>query len=288
VYVDGTLGGGGHAGAILRASAPDGVLIGLDRDEAAMAGARRALSEYGERVLTMRADFSCLDEVVRGAGYRAVDGLLLDLGVSSHQLDEAARGFSFRFDAPLDMRMDRRGALTAREVVNTMDAGELAEIIRRYGEERFSMRIARAIARARERGPIETTGQLSEIISSAVPKRSQEPRLHPATRTFQALRIFVNNELEALGRGLCAAMNILGGKGRLVVISYHSLEDRIVKRTFREWASPCKCPPGLPRCLCGKTPLARVLTRRPVRPAASEVRENPRARSARLRAVEII
>ncbi len=287
VYVDGTLGGGGHAGAILEASGPDGVLIGIDRDGAAISEARRALSRYRDRVFTVRADFSGIKDAVREAGYSKVDGLLLDLGVSSHQLDEASRGFSFRLDAPLDMRMDRRGKVSARDIVNNMEAGELAEIIRRFGEERFSMRIARAIVRAREQGPIETTGQLAGIIFGAVPKRYHSARLHPATRTFQALRIFVNSELDALEKGLQGGLEILGSGGRMVVISYHSLEDRIVKKTFREWAFPCQCPPDLPRCVCGKTPRAKVITRRVVRPGSGEVEENPRARSARLRAVEI-
>lgn len=288
IYVDGTVGGGGHGAAILEATGPDGVLIGIDRDEAAISEAREALSGFGARVVLMRGNFDEIDRVVQEAGYSAVDGLLLDLGVSSHQLDEAARGFSFSRSGPLDMRMDRRGGLSAREVVNTMDAEELADIIRRFGEERFAMRIARAIVREREKEPIETTKRLADIVEAAMPRRSHGERIHPATRTFQGLRIYVNRELNALEKGLSRGREILEKKGRMVVISYHSLEDRIVKRAFRAWASPCECPPGLPRCVCGKVPLARLITRKVVRPTETEVAGNPRARSARLRAVEIL
>ncbi len=287
VYVDGTIGGGGHAAAILAATSPEGVLIGIDRDEAAIQGASEALSGFGKRVVLRKGNFDGVDKVVRDTGYEVVDGILLDLGVSSHHLDSAERGFSFSRSGPLDMRMDRDGEVTARDIVNNLEAGELAEIIRRFGEERFSMRIARAIVRARERGPIETTARLAEIVAGALPRRSGAERIHPATRTFQAIRIFVNSELRALEKALERAREILAPGGRLVVISYHSLEDRIVKHTFRAWADPCECPPGLPRCLCGRTPLARLLTRRVIRPGEKEVKENPRARSARLRAVEI-
>jgi len=284
IYLDGTLGGGGHGEAILKASAPDGVLIGIDRDKAAIEQAGKTLKEYKERVVFVRADFGDIKEVLKGAGITGVDGILLDLGVSSHQLDEADRGFSFSRDAHLDMRMDRRGGLTAHDLVNTLGATELAGIIRRYGEERFSMRIARNIVRARGIKPVETTGELRAIISEAIPTRFHGTRIDPATRTFQAIRIAVNKELDALRRGLAEGMDSLVSGGRMVVISYHSLEDRIVKRFFREAASPCKCPPRLPRCVCGKKPCLKILTGRVVKAGVDEVRVNPRARSAKLRA----
>jgi len=288
VYLDGTLGGGGHGEAILKASKPDGVLIGVDRDEAAIEQAKRVLRDYKDRVMFIRADFGGIKEVLMGAGFSEIDGMLLDLGVSSHQLDEAGRGFSFRLDAPLDMRMDRRDKVTAHHIVNTLGVDELASIIRRYGEERFAMRIARAIVRARAIKPIETTGELSELISGAIPRRFHGTRIHPATRTFQAIRIAVNSELTALSKGLAEGMDLLKRGGRMVVISYHSLEDRIVKRVFREGASPCECPPDFPRCVCGKRPVLKILTGRVVKAGALEVQENPRARSAKLRAVQKI
>jgi len=288
IYLDGTLGGGGHGEAILKASAPDGVLIGIDRDGAAIRQAETTLKAYGKRAVLIRADFGDIKEVVAGAGYTNVDGILLDLGVSSYQLDEGARGFSFRSDAPLDMRMDRRGSVTAYDIVNSLGLDELAGIIRRYGEERFSMRIAKAIIRAREVKPVETTGELAGLISGAIPRRFHGTRIDPATRTFQAIRIAVNNELEALRRGLAEGMDVLGSGGRMVVISYHSLEDRIVKKVFREGASPCVCPRDFPRCVCGKSPKVKLLTCRVIKAGVPEVTGNPRARSAKLRAIQKI
>lgn len=288
VYLDGTLGGGGHGEAILKASAPDGVLIGIDRDEAAIEQAKKVLQPYKERVVFIRADFGEIREVLIGAGFTSVDGILLDLGVSSYQLDEASRGFSFRQNAPLDMRMDRGAKVSAYDLVNTLGAEELAEIIRSFGEERFSMRIARAVVRFRETKPVETTRELAELVAEAIPRRFHGTRIHPATRTFQAIRIAVNSELEQLRQGLADGIKCLGKDGRMVVISYHSLEDRIVKRAFREAASPCKCPPKIPRCVCGKEPIVKVLTGRVVKAGELEVGENPRARSAKLRAVQKI
>ncbi len=288
VYVDGTLGGGGHSLAILKASAPDGVLIGIDGDEAAIERAGEVLQSYKERVVLIRANFSEVGDVLRERGIMEIDGMLLDLGVSSHHLDEAARGFSFRGDAPLDMRMDRRGDVTAAILVNTLGVEELADIFRSYGEERFSRKIARAVVQARAIKPIATTGELSKLICTAIPARFHGTRIHPATRVFQALRIAVNNELESLEEGLAAGIDILKSGGRMVVISYHSLEDRIVKKAFRDRAYPCECPSGLPLCLCGKKPSLRLLTGKVVTAEADEIAENPRARSAKLRAVEKI
>jgi len=288
IYVDGTLGGGGHSRVILEASAPDGVLIGIDGDEAAIERAGEVLRGYKDRVVRIRANFGEVGDVLRERGFMEIDGMLLDLGVSSHHLDEAARGFSFRTDAPLDMRMDRRGELTAADLVNTLDVKELAGIFRSYGEERFSMRIARAILRVREIKAIATTGELSEIISGAIPRRFHGTRIHPATRVFQALRIAVNNELESLKEGLAEGIDMLKSGGRMVVISYHSLEDRIVKKAFRERVSPCVCPSELPICLCGKKPSVRLLTGKVVTAGEDEIAENPRARSAKLRAIEKI
>ncbi|MFQ5479904.1 MAG: 16S rRNA (cytosine(1402)-N(4))-methyltransferase RsmH [Thermodesulfobacteriota bacterium] len=288
IYLDGTLGGGGHGQAILEASGPDGLLIGLDRDEAAICHAGEELRGYKDRVILIRANFSEVGEELKGRGISEIDGMLLDLGVSSYHLDEAERGFSFRLDAPLDMRMDRRGAVTAKDLLNTLTAKELAAIIRDYGEERFAMRIARAIVRAREIRPLSTTGELSELIAEAIPRRFHGTRIHPATRTFQALRIAVNDELGALKKGLTDGIGSLKSGGRMVVISYHSLEDRIVKNFFKEEASPCRCPAGLPLCLCGEEPRLKLLTGRVVTASASEIENNPRARSAKLRAIEKI
>lgn len=288
VYLDGTLGGGGHGRAILEASAPDGILIGMDRDKAAISHAGDVLSEYKARVVLIRADFGEAGDELRERGFMEIDGMLLDLGVSSHHLDEAERGFSFRFDGPLDMRMDRRAAMTAEHLVNSLEERELAHIIRSYGEERFAGRIARAIVRARGIKPVKTTGVLARIISEAIPRRYHGAKIDPATRTFQALRIAVNDELTALERGLAGGIDLLKSRARMVVISYHSLEDRIVKKVFREGASPCECPPRIPRCVCGKRPGVKILTRRVVTAGADEVAENTRARSAKLRAIEKI
>jgi len=286
IYLDGTLGGAGHASLILEASTPDGVLIGLDRDEAALAAARDRLAPFGARVRLFHRNFAELADLLAELGIARIDGFLLDLGVSSHQLDSGERGFSFQQDAPLDMRMDTGKGETAAELVNGLPEEELIRVIREYGEERWAKRIASFIVRARAEAPIETTLQLTDLIKGAIPRGAWEERLHPATRTFQALRIAVNDELGSLERGLTAGLSLLKSGGRGVVISFHSLEDRIVKNTFRTLARGCTCPKDFPRCVCGTVPLVRVLTGKPVMAADAEVAINPRARSAKLRAVE--
>jgi len=286
VYLDATVGGGGHAAAILERAGPEVTLLAVDKDDRALEEARRRLSGLPGRVLFFREDFSRLREVAQEAGITSFQGILFDLGVSSFQLEDQERGFSYHADAPLDMRMDRRQVLTAYHLVNGLTEGELARIIRQYGEERWAFRIARFIVKARERSPITTTGELVEIIKAAVPASARRQGLHPARRTFQALRIAVNDELGALERGLSAAHDLLSPGGRLLVISFHSLEDRVVKRTFSAWARGCVCPPGMPECACAGRPTVRIITPRPVRPGLREIEENPRSRSARLRAVE--
>ena len=286
VYVDGTLGGAGHAGRILEAIAPDGVLVGIDRDPAAIAVARERLAPFGDRAQIVHGSFGDLATHLAGLGIGAIDGLLLDLGVSSHQLDAPERGFSFQTDAPLDMRMDTTTGVTAAELVNTLSHGELARIIREFGEDRWAGRIASFICTAREEDTTWTTGRLAELVKGAIPRKVWEERIHPATRTFQALRIAVNGELEQLEAGLTAGIAMLRPGGRAVVISFHSLEDRIVKNTFRTLAVGCVCPKGLPVCQCGKVPEVKVLTNRPVTAGSVELAENPRARSAKLRAAE--
>jgi 16S rRNA (cytosine1402-N4)-methyltransferase len=282
LYLDGTVGGGGHAEAILEASSPDGRLIGLDRDPLAIERSKARLARYGDRVELHEGNFAKLAESPRLAAVR-LDGAVLDLGVSSAQIDEKARGFSYRQDAPLDMRMGPRGE-PARDLLARADIDELTGIIRRYGEERHARRIALAIVRERERTPMETTGRLREIVEAAVPK-SEHP-LKSVARVFQALRIAVNDELEALSTGLPGIVERLVDGARLVVISYHSLEDRIVKRYFRDLAADCVCPPDLPVCRCDKRSEAVILTRRPLTAESAEIDRNPRARSARLRAIE--
>lgn len=285
-YVDCTVGGGGHSREILRLTAPDGVLIGLDRDPLAIRRAERELAEFGGRARLIYENFVNLPRVLEGLGISQVDGLLYDLGVSSLQLDDPGRGFSYMADGPLDMRMDPAGPVTAADLVNGLEEKELAEIIFRYGEERWARRIASFIAAERKRRPIESTGRLVEIIKMAVPAGARRTGPHPAKRTFQALRIAVNGELEELAGALKEAVVFLKPEGRICVLSFHSLEDRIVKETFRELAGTCRCPPGAPVCGCRKEGVLRVLTRRPVLPSPGEVERNPRARSARLRVAE--
>ncbi len=281
LYIDGTVGGGGHAEAILTRSAPGGKLLGLDRDPAAIAWARRRLAPFGERVRLRHASYVQMGEIAAEEGFVGVDGILLDLGYSSLQIDEAARGFAFRLEGPLDMRFDPTSdGPTAADLVNTLPMEALADLIHRYGEERRSRAIARAIVAAR---PIRTTTQLAEVIAAAVPRRG---RLHPATRTFQALRIAVNRELEGLEAVLPVALELLRPGGRLAIITFHSLEDRIVKRTFRRWAGRCECPPEVPLCPCEAEAQVRLITRKPIVPSAEEVSVNPRSRSAKLRVVE--
>lgn len=288
VYLDGTVGGGGHARLILEASAPDGRLIGLDRDPSALHKAAEVLAPFGDRVALRHRNFSDAAAVLAELGISGLDGMLLDLGVSSHQLDEASRGFSFRGEAPLDMRMDPTGGQTAADVVNAAAAEELVRIFREYGEERFAGRIARRIVQVRQQQPLTTTRQLAEMVRDTVPGGKVPARIHPATRVFQALRIHVNQELDHVSRGIATAIDLLKPGGRFVVISFHSLEDRIVKRFFQEEAKGCICPPRLPACVCNHRPRLEVLTRKGVRASEAEVEANPRARSAVLRAVRRI
>ncbi len=286
VYLDGTLGGAGHARLILEASSPDGVLIGMDRDTEALAAAQRELASFGERVVLRQGNFSDMCTQLDQLEIAAVDGILLDLGVSSHQIDSPERGFSFREDGPLDMRMNPKEGVSAATVVAETEAGELKRIFRDYGEERWAGKIARAIVTDREKTPFVTTLQLADLISRVVPAGRGPQRIHPATRVFQALRIHVNGELDSLRTALDTVWLRLKTGGRLVVISFHSLEDRMVKQAFRALATGCVCPPRLAVCACGEQPSVRVLTRKAVRATESETENNPRARSAVLRAME--
>lgn len=286
VYVDCTVGGGGHAAAILAASGPDGRLIGLDRDAVALGRAEERLGAYRSRVVLTRENFAALTGVLQRLGSELVDGVLFDLGVSSFQLDEAERGFSYQADAPLDMRMDRRLPVSAADLVNEAAPAELARIIREYGEEHWAGRIAEKLAERRRLRPLTTTGELVEVIKAAIPAAARRTGPHPAKRTFQALRIAVNDELGAVERGLKAAIAALRPGGRVVVISFHSLEDRVAKQILAEAARGCICPPRLPVCACGRSPELKILTKRPVEPSPAEVAANPRARSAKLRAAE--
>ena len=279
-YIDATLGGGGHAEGVLQASAPDGLLLGLDADPRAIRRAQERLSRFGSRAILVHANFRHLSRVARAHGFEQVDGILFDLGVSSFQLDDADQGFSFLREGPLDMRMDPTTGVSAADVVNRLDERTLADILYRYGEERRSRRIARAIAAAR---PIETTAQLAQIVEKAVGGR-RGARLHPATRTFQALRIYVNDELAALEEALPQTLALLKPGGILIVISFHSLEDRIVKQFMRRESRDCICPPTVPVCQCGHRSQIEELFRKGLTPSPAEIAQNPRSRSARLRA----
>ncbi|HET7075851.1 MAG TPA: 16S rRNA (cytosine(1402)-N(4))-methyltransferase RsmH [Chloroflexia bacterium] len=289
-YIDGTVGAGGHAAGILERSAPTGRLLGLDQDPQALAVAGARLAEFGERAVLVHANFATMGEVAPRYGFLATDGVLLDLGVSSMQLDTPTRGFSFLAEAPLDMRMDptASGQPPAADLVNQLPEGELADLIYRYGEERDSRRIARRIVAERQVAPIETTSRLAAIVLAAVGGRPAGPkgRIHPATRTFQALRIAVNRELDVLPGALDAAVDLLKPGGRLAVIAFHSLEDRIVKQFIQQAVKGCICPPELPVCQCGRKPRLRTISKGAIQAAAAEVESNPRARSARLRVAE--
>ena len=283
-YLDGTLGGGGHSSLILE-KAPGAFLIGIDRDQTALAAAGARLAIYGDHVHLLHGDFADIAEHLSTLGITELDGFILDLGVSSYQLDTRERGFSFQQDARLDMRMDASGGETAADLVNTLPEAELERIISEYGEERWAKRIASFIVKERAESSIATTFRLVDIIKGAVPKAKWDERIHPATRTFQALRIAVNTELESLERGMRAALDLLKPDGRGVIISFHSLEDRIVKHIFKEYAEGCTCPRQLPICVCGNLPRVKILTGRPIMATAAETAENSRARSAKLRAV---
>jgi len=280
-YMDGTVGAGGHAAGLLEASTPDGLLLGLDRDPQALSIAAQRLSPFGERVTLRQTSFARLAHTAAEAGWETVDGLLLDLGLSSMQLDSAGRGFSFRLDGPLDMRFDPAQALSAADLVNDLPVRDLAEILRRFGEEPRAWQVAQAVVAAR---PLHSTTQLAEIVARASGRTRSG--IHPATRTFQALRIAVNDELAALHDGLEQALTLLAPGGRLAVISFHSLEDRQVKEFIRRESRDCVCPPEQPLCTCGHHATLRMLTRKPLRPDEAEIRRNPRARSARLRVAE--
>ncbi|MDK2887691.1 MAG: rRNA (cytosine1402-N4)-methyltransferase [Thermoanaerobacter sp.] len=285
-YVDCTVGGGGHAAAILEKSGPEGHLIGLDQDPLALEAAARRLAPYGERVTLVKENFVNLARVLDELGVAAVNGVLFDLGVSSPQVDVPERGFSYHHDGPLDMRMDPSSPCTAADLINKLPEEELAGIIARYGEERWARRIASFIVRKRQQGPVTSTLQLVEIIKEAIPARYRRSGPHPARRTFQALRIAVNRELEVLPGALDQAVDLLAPGGRILVITFHSLEDRIVKNLFRRRANPCTCPPGFPQCTCGQKPALRVLVPGGITPSPEEIEANPRSRSARLRVAE--
>ena len=286
VYVDGTIGGAGHASKVCERLSGKGRLIGVDRDEEAVAAATDRLISYKDRVTILRGSYRDLPDLLFGEGIRKVDGILLDLGVSSHQLDDPGRGFTYRTDAPLDMRMDQRQSLSAYEVVNTYDEDALYRVIRTYGEERFARNIARHICAARRTHPIETTNALTEIIRSAMPAKNLRNGGHPAKRTFQAIRIEVNGELDGLQEALDPCIDLLLPGGRLAVITFHSLEDRIVKNCFRRNEDPCTCPPDFPVCVCGKKSKGFVVTKRPILPSEEEMTRNPRSKSAKLRVFE--
>ncbi len=284
LFVDCTVGLGGHSEAILKSS-PDTRVLGLDLDPAALEYSRQRLAPFGDRFRAVQTNFRKLETVLREAGELDAAGILVDLGVSSLQFDSAERGFSFRFDAPLDMRMDPTSGPTAADLLQQLPEAEIARIIFEFGEERHSRRIARRIVERREQGqPVTTTAELAELVRLAVGGRKRQQQIHPATRTFQALRIAVNNELDGLGEFIEKAIDLLQPNGRFVAISFHSLEDRIVKRELRKLSGHCECPPRLPVCSCGARKAVEILTRRPVTPSDREVNENPRARSAKLRA----
>jgi len=285
IVVDCTLGGAGHAKRIADSITPTGILVGIDQDDAALAAASTTL-RLGQQAILLKGNFGELDRLLTQAGIPYADGFLFDLGVSSPQLDLPDRGFSYQEDAPLDMRMDADGPLTAADVLNTYSESQLASILREYGEERWASRIAEFIVAARGRHPLETTGELVQIVKAAIPAAARREGGHPARRTFQALRIEVNRELDVLAEALDSAARWLSPGGRICVISYHSLEDRIVKQTFARLSAGCTCPPEIPVCVCGVEPVLRVITRRPILPSAEEIERNPRSRSAKLRVAE--
>jgi 16S rRNA (cytosine1402-N4)-methyltransferase len=288
VYVDCTVGGGGHAEAILRSTEPDGLLIGIDTDREALDEAAKRLAQFKNRTILMKGNFADMDNILTEMGIEKADGILLDLGVSSHQLDTADRGFSFSMDAPLDMRMDRSRGSSAYDLIQTLSEEDLKRIIRKYGEERMAGRIARSIVKNRHSAPIRTTADLAAVVVKAMPRPSRRKPIHPATRTFQALRIAVNDELTGLHRVIAGGMERLVPGGRFSVISFHSLEDRIVKNAFRSGEKGCICPPDLPLCACGRTPTLKVVTQKPITPGDTEISNNPRSRSAKLRTAERI
>jgi 16S rRNA (cytosine1402-N4)-methyltransferase len=286
VYVDATLGMGGHTKSILDHTHSKSLVIGLDVDEEAISISRERLSAYNGHVIFRNSNFSDIDKVLDGLDIREVDGILADLGMSSYQIESSERGFSFMREEPLDMRMDPRLRFTAYDLVNEMTMEEISRVLRMYGEEKWSKRIAKRIVEARKECPIRTSAELARVVSEAIPKKFHPARIHPATKTFQALRIAVNNELENIKEFIGKAVSRLRVGGRLVIISFHSLEDRLVKTSFLRLSSPCICPPGMPECGCGKKKVLRIITRTPVVPSEEEILSNPRARSAKMRVGE--
>ncbi len=288
IYVDCTLGGAGHSNAILERLSDKGTLIGIDRDDVALEKAKDRLQKYKDKVIFCKGNFVNAPQMLKDLGIEKIDGVVADLGVSSFQLDDADRGFSYMADAPLDMRMSRDEEFSAYDVVNTYDEKRLSKIIDLYGEERFARQIASKIARVRENAPIKTTLELSEIVKSAIPAKNKVGGHHPAKRTFQAIRIEVNGELDVIDKTINGLFPMLNSGGRMAIITFHSLEDRIVKHTFLEKTKGCECPPDFPVCVCGKTAQGIVVTKKPVLPSDEELGENPRSRSAKLRVIEKI
>ena len=286
IYVDGTLGGGGHSGEIVKRLETGGRLIGIDQDEAAIKAAGEHLKEFEDKVTIIRSNYRNTRSVLSAIGITQIDGMMLDLGVSSYQLDTKERGFSYRFDTPLDMRMDLRQSFSAKEIVNEYDEMQLFRVIRDYGEDKFAKNIAKHIVMARQKKQIETTGELNEIIKAAIPAKMRAEGGHPSKRTFQAIRIECNRELEVLKESLEELIDILNPGGRLCVITFHSIEDRIVKTAFKNAANPCTCPPSFPVCVCGKVSKGKVITGKPILPGEEELRENSRSKSAKLRIFE--
>lgn len=286
IYVDGTLGGAGHGSVVCSKLGKNGRFIGLDQDEDAIAASTKRLEPYQDKVTIVRSNYSDMVNVLHDLGVEKADGITLDLGVSSFQLDTGERGFSYRFDAPLDMRMDNRQELTAYQVVNEYTESELYHIIKNYGEDKFAKNIAKHIVAARQEKPIQTTGELTEIIRRAIPMKIQAAGGHPAKRTFQAVRIELNRELDVLRESLDGMIGMLGDGGRICIITFHSLEDRIVKTIFRKNENPCTCPPDFPVCVCGRKSMGKVITRKPILPGAAELEDNSRSKSAKLRIFE--
>lgn len=286
IYADGTLGGAGHSSEICRRLGNGGRLIGIDQDGDAIKAATERLSDFGQMVTIVRDNYVNMPSVLNDLGINGVDGILLDLGVSSYQLDTEERGFSYQHEAPLDMRMDDRNPMTAADIVNGYSLQELARVIREYGEDRFAQNIAKHICAEREKAPIETTVQLAEIVRQAIPMKMRVTGGHPAKRTFQAIRIELNRELTVLNDSIGNMIDILNPGGRLCIITFHSLEDRIVKEAFRKAENPCTCPPGFPVCVCGKISRGKVITRKPILPGEEEMKENRRSESAKLRVFE--
>ena len=286
IYVDGTLGGGGHAYEVCRRLGEKGSIVGIDQDAAAIEAASARLKDFGEKVTIVRSNYCDMKSKLHELGIDKVDGIVLDLGVSSYQLDTAERGFSYREDAPLDMRMDTRQKMTARDIVNDYTEADLYRVIRDYGEDKFAKNIAKHIVQARAVKPVETTAELSEIIRASIPMKFQKKSGHPAKRTFQAIRIELNRELDVLRDSLDDMIDLLNPGGRLCIITFHSLEDRIVKSAFRKNENPCTCPPDFPVCVCGKKSIGSIITKKPILPSEEELEYNSRSKSAKLRIFE--